>query len=121
MARPQQISDEAIIAVIDELRQPHRNPSGVAIRSVLQERFGVRASTERVYRLLKAPPPALPPLPINSSSAARQIAALTQERDAALRRAELAEFREQATQDRTASQIDSLRQRLKALGVDPYG
>jgi ubiquinone biosynthesis protein UbiJ len=51
---------------------------------------------------------------------ARQIAELTAQRDAALRRAELAEFRERATQDRTATQIDTLRQRLKRLGADPY-
>src|SRR5277367_6564468 len=115
MARPQQVSDAAIIAMIEELRLPHRTPSGVAVRDELQARFGIRAGTERVYRLLKAPPP-----PIDPTSAACQIAELTLQRDAALRRAELAEFRERATQDRTASQIDTLRQRLKGLGVDPY-
>jgi hypothetical protein len=118
VARPQQISDDAILAIIQELRLPHRNPSGAAVREELQARFGLRASTERVYRLLKAPPP-LPP-PLDASSAARQIAELTLQRDASIRRAELAEYREQATQDRTASQIDTLRQKLKSLGVDPY-
>ena len=49
-----------------------------------------------------------------------QIAELTAQRDAALRRAELAEYRERATQDRTANQIDTLRQRLRHLGADPY-
>jgi hypothetical protein len=116
MARPQQVSDDAIVAIIEELRQPHRAPSGVQVREQLWARFGIRASTQRVYQLLKAPPPPPPP----SADAARQIAELTAQRDAALRRAELAEFRERATQDRTATQIDTLRQRLKRLGADPY-
>jgi hypothetical protein len=118
MARPQQVSDDAIAAIIEELRQPHRAPSGVQVREQLWARFGIRASTQRVYRLLKAPPSPSPP--IDPADAARQMAELTAERDAALRRAELAEYREQATQDRTAHQIDTLRQRLKRLGADPY-
>src|ERR1700733_13309990 len=113
MARPQQVSDETIVAIIEELRLPHRAPSGVAVREQLWARFGIRASTQRVYRLLKAPPP--PPAPINPSAAASQIAELIRQRDAALQRAELAEYRERATQDRTATQIDTLRQRLKGL------
>lgn len=118
MARPQQVSDDAILAIIEELRLPHRAPSGVAVRGQLWARFGIRASTERVYRLLNAPP--RPPPPLDPTDAARQIAELTVQRDAALQRAALAEYRERATQDRTAVQIDTLRQRLKRLGVDPY-
>ena len=118
MARPQQVSDEAIVSIIEELRLPHRTPSGVAVRKQLWARFGIRASTQRVYRLLKTPPP--PPAPIDPTEAARQIAELTRQRDEALRRAELAEYRERAIQDRTATQIDTLRQRLMRLGADPY-
>ena len=118
MARPQQVSDETILAIIEELRLPHRAPSGVSVRAHLWARFGIRASTQRVYRLLKAAP--APPRAIDPTAAARQIAELTLERDAALRRAELAEYRERATQDRTAVQIDYLRQRLRRLGVDPF-
>jgi hypothetical protein len=118
MARPQQVSDEAIVTIIEELRQPHRAPSGVQVREQLWARFGIRASTQRVYRLLKAAPPPL--RAIDPTVAARRIAELTLERDAALRRAELAEYRERATQDRTALQIDNLRQRLRRLGVDPF-
>lgn len=118
MARPQQISDHAIAAIIEELRLPHRAPSGVAVRELLWTRFGLRASTQRVYRLLKAPP--LPPPPVDPLHAERQIAELTAARDAALRRVKLAELREQATQDRAAMQIDALRQRLRGLGIDPF-
>ena len=118
MARPQQISDAAILAIIEELRSPHRAPTGVAVRELLAARFGVRASTARVYHLLKIPPP---PQGADALSGSEQrIADLTRERDAALRRAELAEFREQAMQDRMGMQIDELRQRLRSLGVDPF-
>jgi hypothetical protein len=118
VARPQKITDEAILVIIRELSLPHRSPSGTAVRQELHTRFGIRAGTERIYRLLKSPPP--PSSPVDLSSATDQIAELTRERDAARQRAELAEYRERATQDRTALQIDDLRQRLKALGVDPY-
>jgi hypothetical protein len=48
------------------------------------------------------------------------MAQLIAERDAALRRAELAEYREQATVDRTAYLIHDLREKLRRLGVDPF-
>jgi hypothetical protein len=47
--------------------------------------------------------------------AAHVIAKLTEERDAALARAELAEYRERAHQDRWASEIDGLRQEMGRL------
>jgi hypothetical protein len=119
MARPQEVSDSAILAIIEELRLPHRAPSGVAVRNLLWSRYRLRASTQRVYELLKARPPLS--APVDPSTAATRVAELTLERDAALRRAELAELREQATQDRTAMQIDVLRQRLKRHGIDPFG
>ena len=118
MARPPKLTDTEIGAIIAELRRPHRPPTGVAVRRELMARYGIRAGTQRVYRLLGAPPP--PPPPIDPSEAARRIADLTAERDAALHRAELAEYRERATQDRTANQIHELRVKLRRLGVDPF-
>jgi hypothetical protein len=118
MARPPKLTDTEIGALIAELRQPHRAPTGVAVRKELMARYGIRAGTQRVYRLLSAPPP--PPPPIDPSEAARHVAELTAARDAALRRAELAEYRERATQDRTANQIHELRAKLRRLGVDPF-
>jgi hypothetical protein len=50
----------------------------------------------------------------------KQIAQLTAERDAAIARAELAEFREEATQNRTANQIFELREKLRRVGIDPF-
>jgi hypothetical protein len=119
VARPQQISDAAIRSIIEELRLPHRAPSGAAVRELLGVRFGVRASTSRVYRLLKMPPPPLTPDEIAWGQSERTVRELIEERDAALRRAQLSELREQATQDRMGLQIDELRERLRSLGVDP--
>lgn len=49
-----------------------------------------------------------------------RVAAMQAERDAAVSRAELAELREREAVDRTANQIHDLRQRLRAVGIDPF-
>ena len=117
MARPQKLTDAAIVAVIAALRAANLPATGVDTRRELARRFGVRAGTDRVYRLLRksATPGDVPTL-----LPALDLAQLSVERDAALRRAQLAEYREEATQKRTAHEIDTLRQRLRALGVDPF-
>lgn len=120
MARPQQISDAAILAVITDLRLPHREPSGIAVRHALWARYGIRASTNRVYRLLKTLPAAPLPLQRVSLGVESQLARVTAERDAALQRAALAELREESTQSRLSMHIDALRQQLLAFGVNPY-
>lgn len=103
--------------VIAAQRAAHLPCTGVAIRLELERRFGTRAGTDRLYRLLRKLPltvnPSPPPLDLD-------MAQLAAERDVALRRAQLAEYREEATQVRTAAEIDSLRERLRALGVDPF-
>jgi DNA-binding PadR family transcriptional regulator len=116
VARPQKLSDEEIVTVIMALRASHRPATGVDIRRELHQRFGVRCGTDRIYQLLRG----LGSQGYGSPPGTPEIAQLVVERDAALRRAELAEYREEATQARTASEIDSLRQRLRALGVDPF-
>ena len=113
MARPPKISDSDLISVIAELRKLHRVLTGQHVRAELHRRFGIRAGTKRVYRLLRSPPPTPPP--IDPSDAASRILALTIERDAALARADLSELRERSTQDRTANEIHDLRQEVKRL------
>ena len=116
MARPPKAPDSELLRVIQQLRTSVPVLTGQAVRAELQRRFGFRAGTQRVYRLLHAhAPPAARP-----DDFEHQLAQVRAERDAALRRAELAEFREQATQDRMAHQIFELRQKLKRLGVDPF-
>jgi hypothetical protein len=118
MARPPKLSDDQLRAVIQEMRAMHPVLTGQALRQELLRRYGTRAGTQRVYRFLQAPPPPLPPAPVDGSPV--QMAQLIAERDAALRRAELAEYREQATVDRTAYLIHDLREKLRRLGVDPF-
>ena len=118
MSRPQKITDDEIVAVIAALRAANLPATGVDVRRELLRRFGVRAGTDRVYRLLKTSPPAIHPTPPQPLLDALE---LLRERDEALRRAQLAVYREEATQSRTALEIDTLRQRLRALGVDPFG
>lgn len=113
VARLPRCSDEQIVALLAELRAAARHPvSGLKLRRELQTRFGIRAGTDRIYRLMHLQPP-----PADSPETLALIARLTAERDAALARAELAELREVATQDRTANEIHELRQKVRALQV----
>jgi hypothetical protein len=114
MSRLPACSDHQISAVLAELRAAtHRPVSGLQLRRELKARFGIRAGTDRIYRLLAlAVAPQAP-----SEPTAELIARLTAERDAALARAELAELREVATQDRTANEIHELRQKVRASQI----
>jgi len=113
MARLPACSDQQIEHVLAELRAANDRPiSGLTLRRELQQRFGSRAGTDRIYRLLQRP---VQPLGENSAGSSALIARLTAERDAALARAELSELREVATQDRTANEIYELRQKVRAL------
>jgi hypothetical protein len=111
MARLPTCSDQQILMVLADLRASAGPVSGLKLRQELKHRFGVRAGTDRIYRLLQQPMPA----PTESPTTLQLIARLTAERDAALARAELAELREVATQDRTANEIYELRQKVRAL------
>lgn len=126
MARPPKIADDDLFDVIDELRVQNRVLTGVVVRAELQRRLGFRCGSQRVYRLLRQVRPRPPPLCAADSAltelpdATSLIAQLTAERDTAIARAELAEFRERATQDRTANQIYDMRHKLQSLGFDPH-
>jgi len=134
MARLPSVSDDDILATLATLRAHGRPPSVRVLREVLKERFGGRCGTNRVYSLIRtravpAPAPSEwespSPFPLETAVPAPggfedRLTQLRVERDAALKRAELAEFRERATQDRTAYQIYELREKLRRLGVDPF-
>jgi hypothetical protein len=115
MARPQKISDDTILAVIRTLQRAHAPATGVHVRRELSRRHGLRAGTDRVYRLLRQSAP-IDEVPEPRADPSQ----LAQERDEAVQRARLAELREVSTQNRTALEIDSLRQALRSLGVDPF-
>jgi hypothetical protein len=118
MARLPKHTDAEILSVLAALKISGGPISGVTLRKELRRCLGAAGGTQRIYRLLKTPPP--PPPPLDASEAAMRVAAMQAERDAAVSRAELAELREREAVDRTANQIHDLRQRLRAVGIDPF-
>ena len=118
MARLPKHTDAEILSVLAALKISGGPISGVTLRKELRRCLGGAGGTQRIYRLLKTPPPHPPPL--DASEAAMRVAAMQAERDAAVSRAELAELREREAVDRTANQIHDLRQRLRAVGIDPF-
>jgi hypothetical protein len=111
------VPDEAVLAVIDELRRSRVRVTGARVRRELHRRYGARGGVARIYRLLDAPPPAsaVERNELERALADRdsQIDTLTAECQRLRDRVNLAEFREQATQDRTALEIHQLRERLR--------
>src|SRR5271156_2947069 len=101
--RPPALSDADLQALIRELKAGSGKLTGMSLRTELKRRYGVRCGTQRIYKLLNARPP--PPSALAVDDAAEQIARLTAERDAALARAERAELREEAHQDKWANEI----------------
>lgn len=116
MPRPQKISDDTIVAVVIDLERAGSPRTGVDVRKELWRRHGVKAGTDRVYQLLRKRAAEVHSKPSAGTDERR----LIRERDEAVRRAELAELREEAMQSRTALEIDTLRQTIRSLGVDPF-
>lgn len=111
------VADEAVLAVIDELRRSRVQVTGARVRRELVLRHGARGGVKRIYRLLKAPPT---PVQLERSELEsryqRQEAEMAQLRDelaAAQQRANLAEHREVANQDRLSMEIYQLREQLR--------
>jgi hypothetical protein len=111
MSRPPRLPDSAILDLIAELRAKHAVLTGTTLRSELKARHGTPCGVSRIYRLLHtatmpgASPAAAP------SSAADHSAELA----AVLKRAELAEYREETHQTRWAGEVHSLREQVRAL------
>lgn len=110
-------TDAQISEVIREVEIRDGRASGAAVRDELARRFGARGGVSRVYRLLDQ---------AHGAAKARESAALAarvQELQAQLAamtsRAELAEQRELAHQDRAALEIHRLRERLRAAELEP--
>ena len=108
--RPPLLTDDSIRAAIRELAASGERITGVALRDQLAARYGVRGGVARVYRLMResqrpARDGAVTRVPVRASD---------ESRDAAIARADLAEHRELAHQDRWARETDALRTRLAA-------
>ena len=116
MARPPRLPDQDILALIEELRGRHAVLTGTRLREELERRHGLRGGVTRIYRLLRsATAPAAPATPTLPETLPTDLQSLRIELAAALERAALAEHREQAHQDRWASEIHELREQARAF------
>jgi hypothetical protein len=111
MARPPRLPDATILALIEELRTQHATLTGTTLRTELKARHGTPCGVSRIYRLLHTatkpdPSPAAAP-----SSTADHSAELAE----AVKRAELAEYREEHHQARWAIEVHQLREQVHAL------
>ena len=114
MARPPKLSAAEIEGIIRELRLRAGVLTGTMVRAELQRRFGVRAGTERIYRMLRTPS-STPSPPAQNSGPEERIRELETALAAALKRAELAEHREQVHQDKWALELHELRNEVHRL------
>ena len=108
---PPHVSDLVIQHLIGELTVGNRLPSGAALRTALQRRFGSRGGVTRVYRLLARAHDATK-LQFQPAADAGN---LEHELNALREAANLAQHREEAHQARWAKEVDHLRQRLAEL------
>jgi hypothetical protein len=93
--------------------------TGRALRRTLRERFGAAGKTERVFQIWREETAAnaeaaRPQLPTDITELQRRLQAAEQAAAETQARAERAELREQAHQDRWALEIDRLRQEARA-------
>jgi hypothetical protein len=113
MPRPPRLPDATILALINELRVEQPALTGTRLREELTHRHGSPCGVARVYRLLReaTQPRRVPfsPAPQSTGDASQ----LLLERDAALKRAALAEHREEHHQSRWAGEIHALREQVQ--------
>lgn len=117
----QKLTDQQIEQAAESMRGAGQAVTARALRAVLRERYGVVGKAARltlVCRGLREPlpdGPTLAGLQQRLEVAEQGRAAAMEERDRALARAERAEARETAHQDRWATEIHSLRESVEQL------
>jgi hypothetical protein len=117
----QKLTDQQIEQAAESMRGAGLAVTARALRAVLRERYGVVGKAARLTlacRGLREPPPDAPSLAglqQRLEIAEQGRAAAIEERDRALMRAERAEARETAHQDRWATEIHSLRESVEQL------
>jgi|SRR5450432_867563 Plasmid replication region DNA-binding N-term len=109
------LSDERIRSTCRELNAKHGSVSGRSLREELRRRFGAVGKTERVFQIWREESPSvaavgLPRLPADVAELTRRLEAAEAAAAENLARAERAEYREQAHQDKWAMEVDRLRQ-----------
>lgn len=112
------LSEERIRSTCRDLMAGRGSVSGRALRQELRERFGAVGKTARVFQIWReevhtVQPASFPTLPVDATELQHRLEAAESVGQENLKRAELAELREQAHQDRWALQIDQLRQELQ--------
>ncbi len=115
----QRLTEHRIRSTCRELLNGEARVSGRAVRRALRDQFGAVGKTDRVFQIWRQEVQALGAEPASEGAtdsgqlqqkllAAEVVAAEAQAR------AERAEFREQAHQDKWAMEIDGLREQLRA-------
>lgn len=125
------LSEARIRATCRELLSRNPPASGRALCAELRTRFGAVGKTERVFaiwreeRAARAQGANSPPRPVPGAAIPPTVHELERRLQAAeaaaaahLQRAELAEYREQAHQERWAMEVDRLRQQVRAHEAD---
>jgi hypothetical protein len=113
------LSDQRIRATCRALVASHPDRvSGRQLRAELRKQFGAVGKTARVFQIWRevvfpetaASTPQVPELPVEIAELQRRLVVAETVAAEMLARAERAEYREQAHQDRWAAEVDSLRQ-----------
>jgi hypothetical protein len=110
----QQLSDYRIRSTCRELLARQGKVSGRALCAELRRRYGAVGKTQRVFAIWREEAHAAA-LPVEVKELRIRLAAAERAAAENLARAERAELREQAHQDKWAMEIDRLRQELNAL------
>jgi hypothetical protein len=112
-----QLSEQRIRATCRELLKEHSNVSGRQLCAELRTRFGAVGKTARVFQIWREESANLRAAELPGELALLQQRVKAAEAAAAdyLKRAELAEFREQSHQDHWALEVDRLRQEIALL------
>jgi hypothetical protein len=118
MTRPLLVLDHHIRDTCRELMAAGR-VSGRALRRALRERYGAAGKTDRVFQVWREETErkseaARPQLPTDIAELQRRLVVAEEAAKENLARAERAELREQAHQDRWAVEVDRLRQEVRA-------
>jgi hypothetical protein len=120
------LSEQCIRSTCRELIAKRGDVSGRSLREELRRRFGAVGKTERVFAIWReevvdaAKTRPMITTPVESEELQRRLEAAEEAAAENLKRAERAEFREQACQDQWALEIDRLRQELKAARGESY-
>ena len=114
----QQLSTAQIRGTCRDLLRENDKSSGRALRRELKRRFGAVGKTERIFGIWREERTRLQvaqaPGPSDAEQLARKLAEAETRAAGMQARAELAEYREEAHQERWAAEVDQLRQRLRA-------